>query len=335
VNETDLSITKTTVQPAYMTFTLDKAYWGRRWELHKYAHPISHAVPIVQLQPYVNKMLANVNPNVPIVDVPLAFRELYDIPKMVYQLGRVLTGRISAGDIPGGHLAIQWGWIPLFNDLSKLANLAQEIEEQGKRLDKAKRGSLRVGLGSETTSWSGPISGWISPDGYSRFRYQRRHENKRRAWATLRVEPDFSNQYWDSSPSRTVHRAVGLYSEGVPASTIWNMIPWTWLIDYFASVSSYLEATRGVLPFSVNSYCIMVEDDYIVRQVKYDEDLGLNGSPEFEHSDGWLRKQVKRRYTGQFPKARVTFTINPITGRLGVLSSLAAVTALRGGGGRG
>lgn len=331
VAETPLEMTTTQTDHAKMSFTKDPSLWGKRWENHQYDTSMPFARPIVPLDSYVNSMLGKINPNVPAVDSLLALRELTELPQMIWQIGRILLRRDTLADLPEAHLAVQWGWLPLMNDLQTLANLAEETSKVAERMTEGRtKRKLKFGIDGQTFSWSTDPSDPISPDGYSSFRFVRRHTVNRRAWCTLRVEPDFNNQYWDATPAARVKMAAGMYGTVSPA-TIWNMIPWTWLIDYFLTMGSYLDATRGALPFRVNSYCMMVRDYYTIEQELYSTNLYHTGSPSFSHQAGLKKRTYKSRYTGVFPKAVIAWDVNPLLDNLSILGSLSTAIALRSG----
>jgi hypothetical protein len=44
---------------------------------------------------------------------------------------------------------------------------------------------------------------------------------------------------------------------GNPLASVWNSLPWTWLIDYFGTIGSFIEASGGKLPYEVRNMCIM------------------------------------------------------------------------------
>jgi hypothetical protein len=46
---------------------------------------------------------------------------------------------------------------------------------------------------------------------------------------------------------------------------LWDAIPWTWLIDYFANVGDFLEASNGLLRYDVRDMNVMVFQKLVDR----------------------------------------------------------------------
>jgi hypothetical protein len=49
--------------------------------------------------------------------------------------------------------------------------------------------------------------------------------------------------------------AYGIHAQN-PAS-LWEVIPWTWLADWFAPIQDLLQRYNGVLPLVIDNLCVM------------------------------------------------------------------------------
>jgi len=61
--------------------------------------------------------------------------------------------------------------------------------------------------------------------------------------------------------SLLAQRAVLGYTNGIgiDLSTLWEVIPWSWLIDWCSDVGSYLSAKRNIIPATLQGVYIMEE----------------------------------------------------------------------------
>jgi hypothetical protein len=259
--------------------------------------------------------------------------ELRELPRAIRDLGRYLREAASGSlSDPGGiYLSWKFGWAPLFSDLLSLANLAEAMEARLKALREAQREQRFGGkLPPHRSSWSGGVTRWYG--GNSWVEYLKQSEYSEENWFTTSyfIPDGFLPSVSDDSISK-LRWALGLNAS---YSTIWNAIPWSWLIDYFLSIGDFLEINRGNVKWEAYDMCIMSKGVTTVTTtvVNHQESRWISGPfPEggkgtFEH----LRRRVVVS-----PKARVLFRpflTNSQLGILGALASSRTSTFLRGGG---
>jgi len=317
VDESNLDLSHTTVESRTRVNVFGSKTGRRRCNNYdpRVFNTLSHMDKLgpIGVQAYVNQALERLNPNKPIVDVPLFLFELREFPRLLRDAGRFI--RQPQGANPGSvYLSYQFGWRPLFGDLYKLLNLVDEIERQKEHLDRAiRRKSASGKLDSVSSKWtSGNFLFRINP--YEDIRFYDSWEGTREVWFSAKIEPDFSAPYFGESRTEEIRRVLGL---GMSASTVWDAIPWSWLIDYFISVGSYLGASRGVLPFSVSNMNIMATD-----VVKVTQEFNWSNFESFTFKPGTKKTVRKRRWVYPVPKQRIAFRSNPIAGKTAILSSL-------------
>jgi hypothetical protein len=71
----------------------------------------------------VTRLLARTNPSQPYVDPGLLAQDIYDIPKMVKDIGfYIMGGRKTPSPkmVANGYLSWNFGWAPLIGDLQKI-----------------------------------------------------------------------------------------------------------------------------------------------------------------------------------------------------------------------
>lgn len=269
------------------------------------------------------KALANINPFRPTVDVPLFAFELREFPGMLRDIGRVLQGRVKASDVPGGHLAYEFGWKPLINDLRSLLNFQKAVSDTRNRLLDASQGrKLRRKLGT-VTAVSSPFT--VSfPHGTGATWYLDGLESfEETGWCTARVKlieplPEDDN----SLQSEAFRIAFGF---NLSAATIWNAIPWTWLVDWFTNFGDILEARRGMNRWQFEDMCLMVKRTKRKEIIRARNKIGT-----LDFSGGILTTTEKRRsVVGSDPTLPIAFS-PIISGRqLGILAALVTAGRLR------
>lgn len=186
----------------------------------------------------------------PVFDFANAAAELRDLPRTIPSMTagvRKLQNRFTP-DIKGaasGYLALQFGWAPLLNDVSKFVKTMTKIDKYVTQLirDNGKKVRRRTQVANESTSYSEPVAGYnlfhpILPIGW----YSSQPEGVRTYTQTDRTWAVASFRYWLPEAPRGVDfsdfikaRAWGM---SIRPSVIYNAIPWTWMVDYFSNLGN-------------------------------------------------------------------------------------------------
>jgi len=197
---------------------------------------------------------ANINPNRASVDIPLFLFELRELPGMIKDLGDYLLKnsikkKLSPRELAKQNLAFQFGWKPLLSDLQKLLKLHDSIQDRMRFFDKLNEGAQTVARNVRNDS-SVEMSVF---DGLHFAYFDKKYEYKDKVWYTAKLSADVPID----KPSRDMaaFRATTGFSQ--PTSTIWNAIPWTWLIDWFSNIGDVLSANSGLISFDVGQMCVM------------------------------------------------------------------------------
>jgi hypothetical protein len=167
-----------------------------------------------------------------------AIYELKDLPGML----RNRFHKNGLKDLANFHLALQFGWIPLLNDVANLIITQKKLEKRlawllrnnGKpirtRVDLSNSSNATVLSDGEVASALYPAPPYI----FMRWPHQKvTLVTGDRVWASARF------RYWlPAGPGEVVYKDKlmrRLYGFQPTPSVIYNMIPWTWLIDWFSN----------------------------------------------------------------------------------------------------
>lgn len=213
---------------------------------------------------------ANANPNVPTVDLPVSIFELGEIPKLIKQLGGFMIANLakrgrskqSVGSIIAeGYVAYNFGVAPVISDILSLLDVADKISERERYLralqqEKGKR--IRRKLTSENVRGQWTVSSAFASNVTPNF------------VVSCLADVECSRRYWYSCRAKLVHNipARELRSRATRATLglqhlslaqLWEIIPWSWLIDYFVSTGTLLNAYRGGIPWVMSDLNIMCQ----------------------------------------------------------------------------
>lgn len=201
-----------------------------------------------------SQLLARTNPSRAIVDIPVFIGELADLPDLVRKFGGGLLRRLADGNI-----RYQFGIRPLVADLTAMLNFVDHTDQRMRELQALQRSGLRrkrdLWQGTSSKASSGTISlnsspYWLGVQGTWTA------TSMARCWGFVKWIPSGDFPTTDRELLRLARRAVlGLTIDG---STAWELIPFSWLIDWFSNVGDLLKARRNIVPCSPSPVQIMV-----------------------------------------------------------------------------
>lgn len=213
------------------------------------------------------QVIADTNPSRPEVSMPNFLAELREIPRALHLEGLKKIQREKqnprrrrrAGQQSNSAVESNFGWDLLISDLIGLTHFADQVDKRVKEVNAlyAKGGLKRkrvvwsqVQQGSENATFhtlNTGISGQVLWRTYGR------------KWVTVRWKPDSVSIPSSSERLQAIRLAIHGwdFSLGGLSSTVWNALPWSWLIDYFGNVGDILAANRNALGCHVDSCCVM------------------------------------------------------------------------------
>lgn len=257
------------------------------------------------------------------------FQTLYewkDIPRMLrttshgfHDIWKAMGGRRGETLSPKGlgdqFLNQQFGWRPLINDIRKTFEVVTNFRTHVERKRKTNGEWIRrrayedpiqsaelLYYNNGTSNFCRPSLGYdkILPNGGKQFVFRQRFSRVWYAGAFRSYYPEFDADYEAQYPTvAKVQQMVDLLGLNVNPSNLYAVMPWTWLIDWFADVSD------GVQRFQDWATDAVVSKYFYLMRTTYDrfkflsEFVDVNGT---NHSFEWYRSvTVKRRKVGGSP----------------------------------
>lgn len=201
--------------------------------------------------------------------------ELKDVPGMLrqrlHQSGLKNIGNYS--------LALQFGWKPLLRDIRDFVLTQMSAQQRLQQLlrDNGRPVRRRIVIGeTETSTYStGSSYGAFAPGLITQYyrkipTYSLTTTNRSRSWASARF------RYWlppgprDITWTRKMKAAI--FGIKPTPSVVWNALPWSWLVDWFAPIGPMLENMEaGVADRCAADYC------YIMKEYTTSASIEANG----------------------------------------------------------
>lgn len=261
----------------------------------------------------VIKALSRTNPSRPVADIGVSIAELRDAPQLIKIAGDTLLKRGA-----NAYLSYQFGWKPLISDVKALLNFQSHVEKRRAELMRLYSGrglKRRVRLGShfgQKTFGNYPImtfGPYLTSNGRSTV-HQRR-------WATVRYSPRYGSIPPKSDKEYTKLATRAVYGLTIDQSTAWELMPWSWMIDWFSNMGDFLVATRNIVGADVTSCCVMTHTEQVIT-IEDTTYPGLSGGGSTQ------RRWTKQRYVAPplyLPELDLGPIISPY--RASILGSLA------------
>jgi len=186
---------------------------------------------------------ARTNPSRPYVDVPANLLELGDVAHILRSTGTGLLRRIA-----GENLRYQFAIRPLVSDLTRLMVFQRQLDNrlaelQRLQTQKGLRRTVQIGTYSAQDS----INYAIQSQGiFASGAFDVNTVQTVRAHTRWTPNGDFSLLRTDQDKRRLVTRA--LLGLTVDFSTLWEPMPWSWLIDWCSNVGDFFKANRNIIP---------------------------------------------------------------------------------------
>lgn len=285
--------------------------------------PVSH-LPIPSLPLITDaavRALSVTNPSRPAIDLPISILELKDLPDLVRDFGRGLLRRFA-----DGNLRYQFAVKPMLSDLNKLLNFTDSVDKQQQILEGFGRGAvIRKATIFRGSAQTRPDTISVAHSSPSEFQFSVRNTMNTTSvhrWGYVLWTPNvpkFNKILGDKAFARRLARDIAL-GLTVDASTAWELMPWSWLVDWFSNMGDWIASNRSMIPVTPGTPSICTtwrSENFWVN---------TNNAAGIPHGTfSFVRKSVTKRRekaSAFFPSANLPL----LTGRqVGILASLAAV----------
>lgn len=247
---------------------------------------------------------AETNPSAAAFDAAVFAAELRDVPGLLRSAGDRMS-KFGANE----YLKYQYGWVPLASDMKKMLHAYDNLAKRLKNVERlatshsVKRRSRVAEDSSFGTNYSD------NHPHYLRSVHEWRYVTRR--WAVVEWIPHKAKNILSDVLPLTrnltpLNRAKqALYGGVVDGSTLWEAMPWSWLLDWGSNASEYLKAKRNIVGAEVGyNSCLMSSTSY-QRQSQFvlgDVPVGVNATfRNLESGIGYEVEKTKSRRVGMKP----------------------------------
>lgn len=300
----------------------------------------------------VNTIMARSNPSRPYVDTTIFVGELRDFPGMakeIWDTARRFIRHVDRGLSPierlnrafrAGYretfpkadsrfIEYQFGWLPMVSDIMKYMSVADVIEKRTLELNHLKRtghSSRRTHFDSGRTASSATVNLDTKTSLVFKGVLQRSQ-----SWERWGVGKWYLDSGGRLAQAKTVGQIRRLAEESVKglaldAHTGWNLMPWSWLLDWAWNAGDWIESQRNIVGASKGSVSVMTYTNCLDNYSRYS---GIDPYLEVKGGEGYiLREQKLRTIHSGFRLPEITVPI--LSGRQSaILGSLMSMKARR------
>lgn len=273
------------------------------------------------------KALANLNPNTPTVDTPAFIGELRELPGTLKDTMDTLMNLKDPRFIKRtgkDHLLWNFGWKPFLSDVSSMLNHRKVISNRLAYLKRVMKGdhvgrslgsiNHQVALGQNRTLLDLSM-------GSARLLVKAHSRAVTEVWFTAWMNSDAAYSSAENLEKLSRDSAFGFnLGNGGLLSSAWELMPWSWLNDYYYNVGDFIAATRGGIPFRVKNMNVMA------RTTGF-EFLEISNTSSFkveQNNTVFSRYEKKQRAAYTYPYPMITYKPGLTSGQLANLAALVA-----------
>ena len=232
-------------------------------------------------------LLSRTNPSRPVIDLPVAIWELREIPELLREEGNKIARGLAVGN-----LTYQFGIKPLVSDLTSLLNFSDEVAKRQRELEQlAKKGLRRKRDLWSGSSSAGPLDIIAQSGDKLTIHLAVNKTTQRNISGFVRWYP--TNPRMMKGDMRALARKAVL-GLTLDFSTAWNMLPWSWLVDWCSNVGDVLQANRNIVGATHGPVQLMT-------QTKTTADATMNLPPDKYSPGGWTEVSKQRRSVAYVP----------------------------------
>jgi hypothetical protein len=231
------------------------------------------------------KVLANTNPSRAVVDFPVFIAEFRDFPRMIKHIGNRIrrghrgikrlvkdyTPEMAAED----SLAMQFGWAPLISDLIKILGFMDAVNQRCNEIERLYNGNTalkrnhtvyREIIDKGTRSfYCGPL---YSAQAIVTVTYQQQLKK----WGSVKWLPTTDPAYSNQEQLLDMAKNLVIGAHGTGFDSLWEALPWSWMLDWFGATGDFLEAHRNTVPCQSDDLCIMENNAIRAISCRFDND---------------------------------------------------------------
>lgn len=248
------------------TPTLDKKFSKCPVGLHPNPPSASVAFPIptaLAKSNYAYQIIGSTNPSVADISVPTFIGELKDVPGLIRSWGNLANLQRGKAINKGAeaHLMWRWGVAPLISDIRKMLTVTQLVEKRFALLTRLQNGGVirkRCSLSSSVIKEPDSNVVLQSEGAFITATASTVHTVKVWGSAQWKMSSKALPLPRDSASKRKLAwRLVTGMTTWEAAATSWELLPWSWLVDWFVNFSTLISGANHAIEVTWANMCLM------------------------------------------------------------------------------
>jgi hypothetical protein len=249
----------------------------------------------------LTRAIARTNPSRPGVTPLTLIQDLVEIPKQLKDVGKLIKNikhknLLTAKETANQYLGLKFGWLPLIKDVQDLFSFQQQVHQRIGELnrlysDTGLHRSIRLGSTGNSSSQKGLVlSSNLGVQAYTDLD----RSTKVTRWASVRWKPTTVPKFNPSDKDRIMQArelVSGLTTEGL-LNGLWEVIPWTWVIDWFTDVHGFAMTWSNTVPATPYSACVMqhakTTSTFVTTPIPGSAAVGGNGQWAYETKERFV-----------------------------------------------
>jgi hypothetical protein len=239
---------------------------------------------------------------------------------------------------PKAMIWYRWGWVPLISDIRKMFQFTRAVSQRlqwFQRLMSGDRVLKRKATIRNTTDYDTPTTVQLKSVG-ANIQGRRTVIYTEKVWCSvqwklvsggsipgLRADQIELDPLWVAAQQSMIG-----WSSQDALSALWEILPWSWFVDWFLHVQTVMDATKNTIPVTWGDICLMrhTTAKALVSPLSSSSDLSWC-KPSGTHQQSGDRKQrlLVSPVLPFAPSMLPVFT----TGQWSILGSLAVLRAVR------
>lgn len=327
-------------------YDLEGNLFGTQKDTHSFYAwgPNNHNVAIDEPdesdEEYMTRAIAGLNPSRADSQGAAFIAELRELPSLFEGLGKAILHNGFLRGSAGGHLTVQFGWAPVIRDLKKFFTETDKVRNRLRTLQELRgKGKIRRqfkekdGRGTQVKHFTSRSSFTYTVDvgPYSieerTIHFDVHTEMRTTRWAIVEFINDVPSTLFPASDDARWDEAHSLvYGTNVDGPTLWQLMPWSWLIDWTSNASEFIKSQNNVAGHKLGKTILMKETHRITTTTPVmDEYPPFNGIWSYSFLPGRLETVTKERILDVQPTVKYTNEVDTILGsefKTSILASL-------------
>jgi len=213
-------------------------------------------------------------------DLPRLVKDAGNVALRVKKRSAILKKNKRLKEAADTYLAYKFAITPLISDVQNMVNWQNHAERRMEELDKLYSGKgmrRRINVWSdvrETQQGQVPVESGLSIV----FTCRVRTVTEGRRWITLRWKPTSKRPFSNDKEKQSLANSLvfGLNAQSL-TSTAWNLLPWSWMIDWFTNMGDYIASGNNAVPAQAVSRCVMTHTRTTATWTRDDNHFDFQG----------------------------------------------------------